>query len=431
MCNRNKDVIILGAGAAGLMTARALAIAGKETLVLEARERIGGRIWPLPSDEFGYHAQGGAEFVHGEANVTTSLIRQAGLTLLPLNGEVWTLRGGQLSKCGGGPTANPVFLAHADRLYKQLRALTHDISLAQFLERYFNEDTYIAFREWIRRMVEGYEAADLRRISTFALREGWLGGEEWRQSRIKEGYGALLQFLESECRMHHVEILLNRKVKTIRAGVSGIEIDCISGYMYQAQTVVVTCPLPILKSLRFIPAFPEKLTAASQIGFGQVIKFLLRFKADWWRYTLGNDLSKMMFLHCDEAIPTWWTQYPESYPVLTGWLSGTSTEEFKHKSVQELLETAITSLANTFRVHEDLVRTQLLASKIVNWPADPFAQGAYSYVTPEAAQARKVLAEPVHHQIFFAGEALCRGTNTATVEGALASGKETAERILG
>jgi monoamine oxidase len=413
------------------MAARELAIAGKETLILEARERIGGRIWPLPSENFGYHAQGGAEFVHGEAKVTTSLIRQAGLTLLPLDGEVWTLRGNQLSKYVGGPTANPVFLAHADRFYTQLRALTHDIPLAQFLERYFNEDTYVAFRDWIRTIVEGYETADFRRISTFALREGWLGGEEWRQSRIKEGYGALLTFLESECRMHHVEICLNHKVNTIRADFSGIDVTCINGYMCRTQTVVVTCPLPILKSLRFIPAIPEKITAASHIGFGQAIKILLRFKADWWRYTLGDDLSKMTFLHCDGVIPTWWTQYPESYPVLTGWLSGISTEEFTHTSAKELLETAITSLANTFRVHEDFVHTQLLASKIVNWPADPFAQGAYSYVTPEAKQARKVLAEPVRDQIFFAGEALCSGTSTATVEGALASGKGTAEQILG
>ena len=426
----HKEVIILGAGAAGLMTARELAIAGKEVLILEARERIGGRIWPLPSDTFGYNAEGGAEFVHGEACVTKSLIRQAGLTFLPLDGEVWHLRDSQLSKRVGGPSNDPVFLTHKDALHKQLRTLTDDISIAQFLERYFHEDKYIALRDWIRKMVEGYEAADLRRMSTFALREGWLNGEAWLLGRIKEGYGALLQFFESECRTHGVEIRLNQEAKTIHADLGGIHVSCRSGYMCRAKQVVVTLPLPVqYNSLRFIPTFP-KLTAASQIGFGQAIKFLLQFKTDWWKYTLGQDLTNMMFVHCDETIPTWWTQYPESYPVLTGWLAGTQTENLKNSSIKRLLEIAITSLAKTFKVREDFLHTQLLASKIINWSADPLTQGAYSYVTPETKRAREALVEPVNNQIFFAGEALCSGNNTATVEGALASGKETAEQIL-
>jgi monoamine oxidase len=138
----------------------------------------------------------------------------------------------------------------------------------------------------------------------------------------------------------------------------------------------------------------------------------------------------MMFLFANGAISTWWTQYPESYPVLTGWLSGTVTEKFKNSSTNEMLELAITSLADTFKVREELIQTQLIGSKIINWPADPLAQGAYSYITPETKEARKELAEPVHDQIFFAGEALYSGKDSSTVEGALASGRETAKAIL-
>ena len=162
------------------MTALELAIAGKETLILEARDRIGGRIWPIPLEALGYNAQGGAEFVHGEASVTKSLIRQADLTLLSLDGEVWSLRGDQLTKSVGAPTNDPAFLAHKDRLHKELIALTEDIPIAQFLERHFKEAEYSGLRDWIRQMVEGYDAADPRRISTFALRESWLGGEQWQ-----------------------------------------------------------------------------------------------------------------------------------------------------------------------------------------------------------------------------------------------------------
>jgi phytoene dehydrogenase-like protein len=194
------EMLIIGAGASGLMTALELARAGKDTLILEARERIGGRIWPLPIEALGYPAQGGAEFVHGDASVTTALLRQAGLTLLPLDGEVWSLRGQHLTKRVGGPTHDPAFLAHKGRLHDTLLALTDDISIAQFLERYFKEDQYLELREWVRKMVEGYDAADPCRASTFALREGWLNGEEWQPPFIPRGSKFSLRSAYSDLR---------------------------------------------------------------------------------------------------------------------------------------------------------------------------------------------------------------------------------------
>src|SRR5205809_1369928 len=90
-------VVIVGAGAAGLMTARELAGAGKRVTILEARDRCGGRIYALPAHEFGYPAEGGAEFVHGAATVTRSVMREAGLSLLPRGGTRWSVRTGALS----------------------------------------------------------------------------------------------------------------------------------------------------------------------------------------------------------------------------------------------------------------------------------------------------------------------------------------------
>src|SRR5437868_6938637 len=89
--------LIVGAGAAGLMTAHELARAGKRVTVVEARDRCGGRIWQLPVEEFGYPAEGGAEFVHGAAPVTRSLMRDAGLSLMPRSGKRWSTRSGALS----------------------------------------------------------------------------------------------------------------------------------------------------------------------------------------------------------------------------------------------------------------------------------------------------------------------------------------------
>src|SRR5437764_9181844 len=89
--------VVVGAGAAGLMAARELARAGKTVTILEARDRCGGRIYPLQADEFGYPAEGGPEFVHGAAPVTRALMREAGLSLLPRGGTRWSTRTGALS----------------------------------------------------------------------------------------------------------------------------------------------------------------------------------------------------------------------------------------------------------------------------------------------------------------------------------------------
>src|SRR5262249_47863126 len=90
--------LIVGAGAAGLMAGRELARAGKKVSILEARDRCGGRIHALPAEQFGYPAEGGAEFVHGAAPVTRALLREARLSLAPLAGRRWSTRDGRLSR---------------------------------------------------------------------------------------------------------------------------------------------------------------------------------------------------------------------------------------------------------------------------------------------------------------------------------------------
>src|SRR5262252_5651602 len=112
--------VIVGAGAAGLMTARELARAGKRVTILEARHRCGGRIDPLPAQEFGYPAEGGAEFVHGASPVTRALMREAGLSLLPSAGKGWRVIDGVLSPSDGKTP-------HGNRLHQALSALRTDM----------------------------------------------------------------------------------------------------------------------------------------------------------------------------------------------------------------------------------------------------------------------------------------------------------------
>src|ERR1700761_2223508 len=107
-----ENIVIIGAGAAGLMTARELGRTGKKVTILEARDRCGGRIHPLSQSEFGYRADGGAEFVHGEAPVTRALLREAGISLLPIAGTRRSVEGGRLS--GEESAAEP----HAAELHQ-------------------------------------------------------------------------------------------------------------------------------------------------------------------------------------------------------------------------------------------------------------------------------------------------------------------------
>src|SRR3977135_4330027 len=159
-------IVVVGAGAAVLMAARELARAGKRVTIVEARDRCGGRIYPLPAAEFGYPAEGGAEFVHGVAPVTRVVMRGAVRAPPPRGVTVWIARTGALSP------ADPS-LPDTTRFYQALREVKADLPIAEFLETHFADRRYDKLRRPITRTVEGYDAADPRFASTLALRDEW------------------------------------------------------------------------------------------------------------------------------------------------------------------------------------------------------------------------------------------------------------------
>ena len=357
-------------------------------------------------------------------------MKEAGLHFEDSIGEMWNARDGKLVKSEGGPVNEEAAEINQDALHKRLKEMEADMPLSAFLEQYFAGAKHAGFRNWVTKMAIGFDAADPEKISTFSLRDEWLGGTEWEQGRIKEGYGALLHFLESECKKNGVEIMLDRQVDSIEIAEGGVHLHCMDGMEWKAEKALVTLSVPTIEKISYRPAIPEKMAAIRQIGFGQVIKILLRFKSCWWKNALGNDLGRATFILTDGDISAWWTQYPEEHPVLTGWIPGPVASAYKGASESAILEMALASLSQTFAIGADSIQESYLGGKVFNWPADPLALGAYSYSAVGAEAACAEFRKPVDHKIFFAGEALFTGKETATVEGALASGLEAAEKML-
>ena len=189
-------------------------------------------------------------------------------------------------------------------------------------------------------------------------------------------------------------------------------------------------PLPILSEIALPPAARERVAGTADIGFGNVVKILLRFRTKWWADHDGRDLSDLSFLISDATVPTWWTQHPDEYPVLTGWYAGPRADRVASLTEPELVDMGLASLAGIFGLPVDRIRREVVASRAINWGNDPFARGAYSYATPATRAAQSALRKPDGGAIFFSGEALYAGPDMGTVEAALASGQETAQTIL-
>lgn len=405
------------------MAARELARAGKQVTILEARDRCGGRILSLPASEFGYRAEGGAEFIHGKAPVTHGLLREAGLSVVSRQGSRWNAENGTF-------TQDERLDPQSGDLYARLTQLQADMTVAAFLQQYFAGPEYAGLRHSVLRMVEGYDAADPERASMLAVRDEWTSSGRGKSSRVVGGYGALIDFLTAECRKLGVKILHGAVVSAIETAGQRTLVRCANGDSHAGDIAVLTVPLPVLQEIALPPALREKSAAAADIGFGNVIKFLLGFKSCWWAHAKGKDLSDLTFLISRETIPVWWTQYPNEYPVLTGWAAGPRTKRMANIDESALIDMGLVSLARTFDVSPDTLRQELVAARAIDWAKDPFARGAYSYATPETRAARSVLAGTAGEGVVFSGEAFHEGEDMGTFEAALANGRETAQVIL-
>ena len=423
---QNSQILIIGAGAAGLMAAHTLAKAGKKVTVLEARNRCGGRIHTLNQESFFKNAELGAEFVHGDLPVTLNLLNEAGISYHSANAEMWHYKNGKFSQEGE--------FNGWDKVVEKLGGLRDDVSIKDFLEKEFPGDENEELRKSVIGFVSGYDTADPAKASSFALREEWENEDFEAQHRVKGGYGVMINHLEEECKKHGAEIYLNAIVKEIHWQPGKVKAITSDGAEYHASQILIALPLGVLQAdkneqgaITFIPEIKEQQQAINAMGFGSIIKILLEFDEPFWEdkaaeELAGASLKDVGFILSNETIPTWWTQVPQHSAILTGWLGGLPAAEKKNSPSEEILDLSLQSVSNIFKRSINELKDKLVAFNIVNWTADPFTRGSYAYDTVEAPEARKVLGEAVDNTMFFAGEYLYEGPAMGTVEAALTSG---------
>jgi monoamine oxidase len=420
-------VIIIGAGAAGLIAARVLRSGGATVDVVEARERAGGRIFTIPPEGFSAPVDTGAEFIHGEPPLLKALVREAGVELRKGRGRMWSVS-------ADGVSDNQPFDEEWEGFLSLLNKLEVDMPIGEFLNTRFKTDAHRALRESVVRFVQGFDAADSSKASAFALREEWAAEEDSLTGHhVVGGLSRIIDHLRDTCIGLGVRFHFSTHVNRVEWETGTVTVHTSAG-MLRAPRCLITVPPAVIQAQRIVidpfPAIHQH--AISSIETGGVIKFLFEFNDAFWDSPVEKSIRQlpdMHFVFSDAFIPTWWSQNPDPVPLLTGWLSGPVTREIS-KSSGELIADAIISLAHIFHTGPDAIVKRVKASKVVNWVTDPLSLGAYAYRTVGIEHSLRLLSLPIADTIFFAGEAYHTGKEMGTVEAALASGKETAERLL-
>lgn len=421
------DVIIIGAGAAGLMAAKILSNAKKKVCILEARDVIGGRAHTIIKRGFSKPIETGAEFIHGNLPLTLKLLKKAAIKSYKTEGALWQVKNNTLKK-------REDFLENADEIMHKLKKLDNDMSIAEFLKKYFNDEKYAEMKHTLQQYLEGYDAGDINDYSSIALKEEWENEDE-EQYRIDGGYSLLFDDLKNDFIKDGGTIQFNHIAKKIKWNEQDVEIMTKENKIFNAHKIIITVPLPMLSgnddeaSIAFDPALPVVTEAAKQIGYGGVVKIIFEFTHAFWETGEVRKAKDLFFIFSEEKIPTWWTQLPDKIPMLTGWLAGPKSYGLSDADADTILQIALQSLSSIFAIDKEMLQQYIKAWHVHNWNADPFSKGGYSYSSVTTNSAKEILRKPVADTLFFAGEALWKDSN-ATVEAALQSGKEVAENIL-
>jgi monoamine oxidase len=415
------EVIVIGAGAAGLTVARDLTAAGLRVLLLEARDRLGGRIMTHHTPDGPIEL--GAEFVHGAFEEIIGVAEQARLPLRETDRNSARER-----QEGSAPRAD--FFSAIDALLAHASG-GEDESFQHLVDR-VDVDPEIKARAL--GLVEGYHAADPAKIGVQSLLDNTAADERpgaERQFRFARGYDGLVTALFERAVRELCTVQLSTVVTAIAWRRGHAVVRTAAGAELTAPRVVMTVPLGVLKAgaIDFAPRLPDKEDALRRLEMGAAARVSLQFEHDAWA---GRDsFSEDGFLFTGEPpFPVWWISHPAPRPVVTAWAGGRRALALSTLVEAERVAAAIEALGAALGVDASGLRGELRGGFSHDWQIDPFARGAYSYAGVGGRHAGTELAAPVDATLFFAGEATQSDGRNATVHGAIASGQRAAKQVL-
>ncbi|MBT9607813.1 FAD-dependent oxidoreductase [Microbacterium sp.] len=424
--NEEHPIVVIGAGIAGLSAARRLVQAGRRVIVLEARDRIGGRVWTsdtwadLPVDL-------GASWIHGtRGNPLTALAREAGAETVETDGdsisyfrsdgaemtdaEATLLEDTQTRLTDGlasfaatsGPDATVLAVATATLGLSQLSGEDReraDYALTELELEYAGSISRLSARS--------YDADDA------------LGGPD---VLFPGGFGRLIAHIA-----RGLDVRTATTVTAVRRDARGVDVITSNGVV-RASRVVVTLPLGVLQhgDVAFEPPLPDRTRAAiAALGTGVLDKCFLRFPEVFWPQTdwIGT-LS-------DTDHPGAWNQWVDlsraaGQPLLLGFSAATVAQRLESLTDADVVMDALRRLRTVFGNVPDPI-----AAQVTRWASDPFSRGSYSFWAEGApGSCRADLAAPVDDLLHFAGEAT-HERFASTVHGAYESGIRAAQEILG
>ena len=413
------DVLILGAGMAGLSAAHALVDTDLDVLVLEARDRLGGR---THTDRHfaGFPLELGAEFVHGASVKTWEWIERLGLRTAHWRKEEdsWVrLADGRRLTMTEARRLSPAFDLTRSWDLPAVPARPFE-SFDRYLRRIGFDDEQL---DYVRRSFANAAGESLRHLDAEAMLASIrsLASDGSEDHRMLDGYRAIIEALGIG-----LEIVTETVVTSVVATHDGVSVTASDGRLFEARAAIVTLPLGVLASgdVTFDPPLAHtKGAALAGLGMGPVIKLVYRFAE---RLTP----PEVQAVYAAGRAPMWWSPSAGNQTdavVWTAFVSGDGAVDLLRLGKEGALDHALDSL------RRELGRPGLkpLDALLVDWPNDPFAYGGYSYVRPGHFGVREHLAAPTP-PLFWAGEATAVEAHAATVHGAMLSGERAAYEVL-
>jgi len=411
------DVVVIGAGMAGVTAARELVRAGHSVIVVEGRDRIGGRVWSI-RDFCSDPVEAGAEFIHGVGAQTWPEVQSAGLATRPC-----PLIRDTMFNVGGGTRWLPWILLHPGvwPTFPILRALRKAGPPDRTAREFIDERGYRGRARTLAQMTTtAHLPGSIDEVGVLGLgADGILHLETGLNHRLAGGYDALTEHIGSA-----LDVRLGFAVETIAWSDEAVTVRSTRGEEITGRAAVCTLPVGVLKSgsTRFLPELPEaKRSSLESMTMGPVLKLLLHFSEPFWPAWVAN-------IGCGTGpVTLYWPVFYGAEgkpPVLIAYCTGPRAARLSELGEEEAVEIVLADLRRLFPKADP--HRVLIAQRRVDWATDPFSRGGYTFLRPGGVGARERLRAADTGALFWAGSATEWDPIAATVEAAYKSGLRAA-----